>query len=216
MPEHDDYLPREVKDQLAFAYGVDSANKAKMVEAFVKDPKQKPFSSFLSIKVSQGAFANVYRHAFYPASIIRLSTPWSGDPKVSRAVKMNSNGHSHYMEQWIIPNQGNRYTPKVDMYVRLATGETLAIMERLLPPDSTHMGYRDVHIDEEIALSRLTDKRLTSVKLKSIISKDLLPLFLFLQNAAGTFRTDLALRYGRAPNILMRKCGQMVVVDPLV
>ncbi len=141
-------LSQEAQDVIAYSYGVDTPAKARMVEAFAKNPQEKPFYGFLAIRVSQSAFTDVYRHVMYPKSVIRLSTPWTTDGDVPRTIKMAPQKHTHYMETWVIPYQGNRDTPKVEMYIRLTTGETLAIMEHLIPPSQGHEGFKVKFRDE--------------------------------------------------------------------
>ncbi len=204
-------LSADVQDALAFSFGIDTPAKAKMVEAFVKNPKQKPFSSFASLRVDHGAFANVYRHLMYPKSIIRLSTPWTGDAKVERSIKMAPQGHTHYMEQWVIPNQGNRYTPKVEMYVRLSTGETLAIMEHLIPPSTNHPGFMESFKDEFSLLTRMNRNKEEPPGYRNL-PKDLQQIIVFLACAPEPYKIDFGSDRG---NILIRDCGQMVVTDPL-
>ena len=151
-------LSQYALEAIVYSYGIDTPAKARMVEAFVANPTQKPFTSLLSYRISKSSSTHEYRHAFYPKSIIRLSTPWIEDPQAASSIKMDPQNHAHYMEEWVIPNQGNRYTPNVEMYVRLSTGETLAIMENLIPPSSNNEGLMTL-FREELKMITGTDKK---------------------------------------------------------
>ncbi|MEC9292134.1 MAG: hypothetical protein VX730_07020 [Pseudomonadota bacterium] len=207
MPE----LSQEAKDAIAFSYGIDTPAKARMVEAFAANPKEKPFYGFLAIRVSKGAFANVYRHVMYPKSIIRLSTPWTGDVNVARAVKMAPGGHTCYMEEWVIPNQGNRYTPNVEMYIRLNTGETLAIMEHLVPPSQDNEGFMDSFREELRIITGMNRKKKRPQGYHQM-PRELKRVINFLISTPKRFRIDFVENH---KNILMRRCGQIVITDPL-